>query len=171
MAMIFSERLKTAVPELASVRISHVSHVLPGMFVISAAGPNESAAKTVQAVQDTMRALIQSGATPAEVDRARILMTMEINKQFSQPESMAAAWLDSETLKSPRPSVIATLIRGLSTADVQRVATRLFKDAPVAAVVVGNYEQFKAAFGDKLETPAKAAPDAKADPALPIKKP
>lgn len=171
MAMIFGERLKTAVPEMTSVRVNHESHLLPGMFLISASGPNESAAKTVQAAQDTMRALMQSGATPAEMDRARVLMTMEINKQFSQPENMAAGWLDSETYKSPRPGVIATLIRSLSPADVQRVATRLFKDALAAVVVVGNYEQFKAAFGDKLETPAKAAPDAKGDPAPPIKKP
>jgi hypothetical protein len=54
---------------------------------------------------------------------------------------------------------------------VQRVSARLFKDTSVATVVVGNYEQLKAAFGDKLDPRSAGAPDAKADPGPSVKKP
>lgn len=171
LAVIIRERLKAAVPELSPVAVKHESHLLPGIFLISGSVPNASTAKAVAATQELTRALIQSGPTPGEVDRARILLTMESGKELSQPEGMAAAWLDADTFKSPRPSVNLTMIRSLSPADVQRVAVRLFKDAPVATVAVGNYEQLKAAFGDKLEPHAAVSPDAKPDPAPPIKKP
>jgi hypothetical protein len=171
LAFIVRERWKQAIPDLSSVSVRHESHLLPGMFVMGASVPNASAGKAVAAAQEVTRALMQSGPTPAEVESARILLAMEVNKQLSQPEGVAAAWLDAETFKSPRPSVLSTLIRSLSPADVQRVTSRLFKDGAVATVVVGNYEQLKAAFGDKLEPPATASPDAKPEPARPIKKP
>lgn len=171
LALIIRDRLKAAVPDLASVEVRHEAHLLPGMFVISASVPNGSAAKTVAAAQDVTRTLMQSGPTPAEVDRTRSLLVMELNKQLSQPDDLAAGWLDMETFRGPKPSILANLIRSLSPADVQRVATRLFKDTAVATVVVGNYEQLKAAFGDKVEPLATRAPDAKLDPAAPIKKP
>ncbi|MGZ8847546.1 MAG: hypothetical protein ACXW3C_13880, partial [Pyrinomonadaceae bacterium] len=92
-------------------------------------------------------------------------------KQMSQPESMAGAWLDMDTFKSSRPSTVQTLIRSLTAGDVQRVAARLFKDVPVATVVVGNYEQLKAALAGKIELRGDA-PDVKITvPAVPPKKP
>jgi len=168
LAMIVRERLKAAIPQLTSLAVKHESHLLPGMFLISLSTPNEVATKALAAAQEVTRALSQSGPTPTEVESARSLLTAETGRQFSQPETVAAAWLDVETFKSPRPSVVSTLIRSLSPADVQRVATRLFKDTAAATVVVATYNP---AFGDKPAPQGAASPDAKPDPAAPIKKP
>jgi predicted Zn-dependent peptidase len=120
-----------------------------------------------------MRSLAQTGPTAEELERARVLFLMEVSRQMSQPESIADAWLDVETFKSERPNTISTLIRSLTVGDLQRVAGRLFKDVPVATVVVGNYDQLKAAFAGNVVAPPEL-PNPKIidrDPAVPIKKP
>jgi hypothetical protein len=63
------------------------------------------------------------------------------------------------------------MLRSITVSDVQRVAARLFKDAPVATVVVGNADQLKAAFPGKIES-ASDAPKTRTDrPAAPAIKP
>jgi len=59
-----------------------------------------------------------------------------------------------------------------SAADLQRVAARLFRDASVATVVVGNYDQLRASLGPTVELRSEK-PDAKAatEPAAPAKRP
>ena len=115
-----------------------------------------------------MKALVQNGPTPAELDRSRTALMTEMNKLGASPDSLASAWLDSETYKLPNANPSAELNR-LIAADLQRVATRLFKDTPPATIAVGDTAQLKAALGDKIETrhDAKTA----ADSAAPAKKP
>jgi zinc protease len=166
LAAIVRTRWQAAVADLSRPAVRHDAHLLPGSFILSAAAPMSSASKAVSTAQEIMRALMQTGPTADELERARLLLQMEVSQQMSKPESMADAWLDVETFKSPRPNTVATLIRSLTAGDIQRVAVRLFKDAPVATVVVGNYDQLKAAFAEKMELPVRTP-----DPAAPIKKP
>jgi len=126
------------------------------MFVLSASAPTASASKAVSAAQEAMRALAQNGPTAGELERARTLLQADISKQISQIDGAAEAWLDMDTYNSPRPDTIPTLVRSLTASDIQRVADRLFRDAPVATVVVGNYDQLKAAFAGKVESSTEA---------------
>lgn len=171
LALIVRERWRAGLSDLSSTSVRHEAHMLPGMFMLAGTAPTGSTSKAVSVAQDVMRSLAQSGPSVAELEGARSLMLAEISKQMSQPESMAGAWLDVDTFKSSRPSTVQTLIRSLTAGDVQRVAARLFKDVPVATVVVGNYEQLKAALAGKIELRGEA-PDVKITvPAVPPKKP
>jgi predicted Zn-dependent peptidase len=89
------------------------------------------------------------------------MVAARLSQQLSQPSGLAEAWLDVDTFKSPRPSTVSTLIGSYTPADVQRVATRLFKDAAAASVVVGNSEQLKAQFPGNVQTNANPATPAK----------
>jgi predicted Zn-dependent peptidase len=91
------------------------------------------------------------------LERARTTLSAQWSQQLSQPAGLAEAWLDMDTFKSPRPNTVSTLITSSTPADVQRVATRLFKDAPAATIVVGNSEQLKAQFPGNVETKANTA--------------
>jgi predicted Zn-dependent peptidase len=152
LALIARDRWKAAAPELSNVSVRHEAHLLPGMFLFSAAVPQASASKAVTGAQDVMRKLSQTPPAADEVERARTALAAQLSQQFSQPIGLAEAWLDVDTFKSPRPSTVSTLIRAYTPADVQRVATRLFKDAPVATIIVGNYEQLKSQFAGNVET-------------------
>lgn len=157
LALIARSRWQAAVPELSNVSVRDEAHLLPGMFVFSATAPQASASKSVAAAQDVMRKLTQAAPSADEFERARTLLTAQLSEQLSQPAGLAEAWLDMDTFKSPRPNTVSTLIRSYTPADVQRVATRLFKDAPTATIVVGNSEQLKAQFPGNVETKANTA--------------
>jgi predicted Zn-dependent peptidase len=169
LAYIIRDRWQAALSDLAAVSARHESHVLPGMFVLSASVPTASASKAVSAAQDVMRALVQNGPSASELERARLLLQTEISGQTSQTEGAAELWLDMDTFNSPRPDTIPTLVRSLTASDVQRVAGRLFRDAAVATVVVGNYDQLKAAFAGRIESSTDVPKITR--PALPIIKP
>ena len=172
LALIIGYRWRTAVPELSQVLVRNEAHVLPGSFVLSASAPTASAGKALAAAQVINNALIQAGPTAQEVENARALLLAQLAAELSQPDTMAARWLDVDTFKSQRPSTAATLIRSLTARDIQRVAARLFKDVSVATVVVGNSEQLKPLFTGNVEIKSAVAPDAKPiDSVVPPKKP
>jgi predicted Zn-dependent peptidase len=152
LALVARNRWQAAVPELSNTSARHEAHLLPGIFLFSATVPQASAAKAVTAAQDVMRKLTQAAPAADEVERARTELSAKLSQQFSQPTGLAEAWLDVDTFKSARPSTVATLIRSLTPNDVQRVATKLFKDAPAATIAVGNVEQLKSQFAGKVET-------------------
>jgi len=168
LAQIARDRWHTAVPEISNVFVRHDAYLLPGMFVFGGSTPSSSAGRAISAAAEVMKALVQNGPTPAELDRSRTALMTEMNKLGASPDSLASAWLDSETYKLPNANPSAELNR-LIAADLQRVATRLFKDTPPATIAVGDTAQLKAALGDKIETrhDAKTA----ADSAAPAKKP
>ena len=157
LALIARSRWQAAAPELSNVSVRHEAHLLPGMFVFSATAPQASASKAVAAAQDIMRKLSQAPPSADEFERARTMLNGQLSQQLSQPAGLAEAWLDMDTFKSPRPNTVSTLIRSYTPPDVQRVATRLFKDAPAATIVVGNSEQLKAQFPGYVETKANTA--------------
>ncbi len=154
LALVARNRWQAALPELSNVAVRHEAHLLPGMFVFSATAPQASASKAVTAAQDVMRKLSQTPPALDEFERARATVGARLSQQLSQPAGLAEAWLDVDTFKSPRPSTVLTLISSYTAADVQRVATRLFKEAPVAIIVVGNSEQLKAQFPENIKTNA-----------------
>ena len=168
LAQIARERWHTSKPDISNAFVRHDAYLLPGVFVFGGSSPSSSAGKAISAAAEVMKALVQNGPTAAELDRARVAMTTEMSKLWASPDSLASAWLDSETYKLPNANASAELNR-LTAGDLQRVAIRLFKDAPQATIAVGDTAQLKAALGDKVEI--RNDPKTSADSAAPTKKP
>ena len=62
--------------------------------------------------------------------------------------------------------------RALRSGDLQRVAGRLFKNASLATAVVGDFEQLKSAFGNRLQLlTSEAEVKKEVQPLVPTKKP
>jgi predicted Zn-dependent peptidase len=171
LARIARARWQSAIPDLSASFVRHESYTLPGMFVFGANVPPSSAAKAFSAAQDVMRTLAQTGPTAAEVEVARNAMLTETGLLSLQPDSVADWWLDSETYKLTNANLPSELSR-ITTTDLQRVAARLFKDAPQATIVAGETKQLSPVFGANVELRDKK-PELKTatDPATPPKKP
>jgi zinc protease len=169
---IARERWQATTPELSSVFARHEAHALPGIFVLGASAPTPAAPKAIAAAREVMRLLSTAPPTLAEIERARNAELLELSQRTAQTESIADRWLDIETFKLAVSGDQMDAVRRLSGADLRRVAARLFKDASVATVVVGNYDQLKAGLGATVELRVEK-PEAKAatDPAAPAKKP
>jgi zinc protease len=172
LARITHERWQAATPDLSAVFVRHEAHALPGIFVIGASAPTASAAKAIAAAREVLRSLSTTAPTLAEIERARNAELSELSRRSLQTESIADDWLDIETFKLASSGSPMESVRKLSAADLQRVAARLFKDAAVATVVVGNSEQLKASLGPAVEPfGEKPAIKAATDTASPAKKP
>ncbi len=172
LALIVRDRLRASSGELATAFARHEAHDLPGMFVLGASVPNALAAKAISDARDITRSLAKTGPTALEFEHARDEMLAEISRQSSQEdlqEATADNWLLMELYKLMPP---ADQIRSLTLADLQRVASRLFKEAAQATIVVGNAELLKPSFNGMIEMRG-AKPEVKTatDPAMPAKKP
>jgi predicted Zn-dependent peptidase len=172
LAQIVRARWQSAQPELSSVSVRVEANQLPGSFVLGGSAPNESAAKAVASAQQVLRMLAQSGPSAAELESARAVVLADINRRTAQSESIADTWLDSEIYKLPSANGPANLILSLTVDDLQRVAGRLFKDASIATVVIGNSEQLKSSFDGTAELRSeKPGTRNTVDPVTPTKKP
>ncbi|HEX6284461.1 MAG TPA: hypothetical protein VFZ71_06275, partial [Pyrinomonadaceae bacterium] len=60
-------------------------------------------------------------------------------------------WLDAGTYRLSAVQDQPALLRSVTASDLQRVANRLFKDAAVASVVIGEAEPLKAAFQGRVQ--------------------
>ncbi|HEX8143044.1 MAG TPA: pitrilysin family protein [Pyrinomonadaceae bacterium] len=146
LALLVRDRWQAAIPDLArsAFFVRNEAHVLPGMFVMGASVRANSAAQTLAGARSVLRALSASPPAPSEFERVKSEALAVFNKQMEQPETLAALWLDVETYKL---STIAEQLRAfgqVTPADVQRVAAKLFRDAPVVAVAVGSASQLSA---------------------------
>ncbi len=172
LALIVRDRLRASSGELATAFARHEAHDLPGMFVLGASVPNALAAKAISDARDITRSLAKTGPTALEFEHSRDEMLAEISRQSSQEdlqEATADNWLLMELYKLMPP---ADQIRSLTLADLQRAASRLFKEAAQATIVVGNAELLKPGFNGMIEMRG-AKPEVKTatDPAMPAKKP
>jgi zinc protease len=171
LAHIARERWQAAAPDLSSVFVRHEPHALPGIFVLGASAPTASTSKAIAAAREVMRSLSTTAPTLAEMERARNAELSELAQRTMQTEWIADRWLDVETFKLALSGDQMDAVRKLSSADLQRAAARLFKDASVATVVVGNYDQLKASLGPIELRSEKPAAKAATDPGAPEKKP
>jgi predicted Zn-dependent peptidase len=146
LTLLARDRWQAAIPELSrsAFFVRNEAHVLPGMFVMGASVRSGEAARTLSAARGVLRQLAASPVTTAEFERAKGEALAVFNKQLEQPESLAGVWLDMETYKLPSVADQLRSFSQLSLADMQRVAARLFRDAPLAAVVLGPASQLTA---------------------------
>jgi predicted Zn-dependent peptidase len=177
LSQIARERWQAAVPESSSTRVRHDAHALPGMFVFAASVPAATAQKALTAAQEVMNTLTQTGPSAAELERAVGAALTEAGKR-GELDSIADIWLDSEAYKTSLTANPANEIGHVSAADIQRVATRLFKDTAQAKIVVGDADLLKSNINN-IELPntkpelRNTKPDAKSTtaPLPPAKKP
>ena len=80
---------------------------------------------------------------PAELEKLKSEAIALLNKQIERPETVADAWLDAGTFQTPPLADQLRALSNMTIVDVQGVAAKLFRNAPVAIVVVGNAAQLK----------------------------
>ena len=172
LARIFRDRWQTSRPDLSSIFVRHEARSMPGSFVLGASAPTASAAKAIASAQEIMRTLAGTGPTIAEVERARGDLLAEMISQTAKAETIAELWLDADTYKLPGLNAQLNSIRSLSVGDIQRVAGKLFTNAALALVIVGDAAQLKSSLGENVEVRSdKANLKTAADPVMPTKKP
>jgi zinc protease len=121
------------------------SFVLPGMFVIGGSINTDKAGDAVTNIQKVIESLVSTPATAAELDRARLEAVNDFVSYGAKPESQPDAWLDVETYGLKSAQNPQQLMLSVNSTDLQRIATRLFKDSSTASVFVGDSLQLKAA--------------------------
>ncbi len=179
LAKIAEYRWQASNPELASkpAFARSESYMLPGIFVMGTVVGNGAAVSTLNGAKKVAESLISTPITPAELGRAKNeILTLE-NAAAQKIDSEPDPWLDMDTYRLSEPPDRATAIAAISPGDVQRLAARIFKDTPVATVVVGDAPQLKAAFQGQLQyevlgevaqpVPAKTTPSKPGTPSSP----
>ena len=172
LALIVRDRLRASSRELSGAFARHEAHDLPGMFVLGASVPNGLAAKAVSDARGVITSMAKTGPTVLEFEHARDEMLAELSRQNSAEnlaERTADAWLNMELYKLAPP---AAQVGSLTLGDLQRVTTRLFKDATLAMIVVGDAQQSRSNFDGPIEV-RSAKPEVKTatESVLPTKKP
>ncbi len=153
MARLAQHRWQAMASELANqpVFVRSDAHVLPGAFVMGAAVSTEKAADALANARKVIDSLVNTPATPAELERAKSEVVNEAVVSGSKSEMLPDPWLDADTYRLNAVQDQAALLRSVTAPDVQRVATRLFKAAPVASVVAGETEQLKATLQGRIQ--------------------
>ncbi len=151
LAKVIEDRWQTISPELVTkpVFARSDSYVLPGMLVLGATVNEKSAVDTLSSAKKVIESLTSSPITSAELDRARREILTELGPLKS--ENVPDPWLDKDTYRLASPQDQAELIRTVTATDVQRAATRIFNNAGLATVVVGDPLNLKPAFQGKFE--------------------
>ena len=173
LAVVFRQRLEKAIVELARspVFVRHDAYVLPGMFVIGATVEHLLAGKFLNDSREVMAALASSPVATGELEQAKTELLSLRNKELTTSDGLAEAWLDVDTYGTATASEQTRAINSLTSADVQRVANRLFHDAKVASIVVGNSTLIKTSAEryTKLELIGEVEPEPK-NPGTPSEK-
>ncbi len=124
--------------------------MLPGMFVMGATVDATAVAKSVENARNVLKALVDSPVLSSELEKAKRDTISVMSPNLSQNDATANAWLDTEDYTLPTINEQMRAWNSISAADLQRVATRLFRDTAVASVVVGTAEDLKAQLAPTL---------------------
>lgn len=146
LSLLARDRWLAAMPTLSKSAffVRHEPHLLLGSFVMGAAVPTEQAAMALTTAREVLKALAASQPTAAELEKARNEALAVFNKQLDDPASLADLWLDRETFKLQTIDEQLRAMNRVSPADIQRLAAKLFRDAPVASIAVGSATQLSA---------------------------
>jgi zinc protease len=153
MARLAQHRWQAMAPELANqpLFVRSDAYVLPGALVMGAAVSTEKAADALANARKVIESLISTPATVAELDRAKAEVVNEIVTITSKTEAVPDPWLDADTYRLTAVQDQTSLLRAVTAADIQRVATRVFKDVGVASVVAGESIQLKPALQGRVQ--------------------
>jgi zinc protease len=145
LARLAQHRWRGTTSELANqpVFVRSDGYVLPGAFVMGAAINSQSAADAVANAKKVLESLMTTAATAAELERAKAEVVNEMMVMTSKIETLPDPWLDADTYRLASIQDQPALLRFVTASDIQRVANRLFKEAPIASVLTGDPAQLK----------------------------
>jgi predicted Zn-dependent peptidase len=143
-AALARERWAAALREFQprSTFARHDSHYVTGEMILGATVPAGAAAQTLEAARALVKNLATAPVSAAELDKARSLALAATGARKAHPDALADEWLDAIVYKSTLTEEEQAL-NALTPAEVQRVAARLFADAKLASVVVGDAAQLR----------------------------
>lgn len=146
LAKVMRDRWEKSLPELtrSPVFVRHDAFTLPGMLVMGATAEHLLAGKVLGSAQEIMKSLASTPVSVAELDAAKLETLTAWNKERASPDGMINAWLDSDTFGISTAAEQMRTMNAVTPADLQRVASRLFRNSPIAVVVVGNAELARA---------------------------
>jgi zinc protease len=153
LAKVVQHRWEAQMPQLATRPLfaRSESHFLPGMFLMGASVEYQGVAETVDGAKKVIDSTIQSAVAPAEMDRARNEVRSEITAMSSRSDALSDPLLDSDTYRLTSNEDPVAVLNNLTPNDIQRLANRLFKGAPLATVVVGDTGQLRSTIQGKIQ--------------------
>ncbi len=173
LARIAQARWQESNPDVAGkpTFVRSESYVLPGSLVMGTSVNPQIAAGTLASAKKVLEGLITTPVTVAELERARQAVISEITTQTPRSEAEADAWLDMYTYRLGEAQDNVALLQAVTPADLQRVASRLFKDPPLATVIVGDAQQLKSALQGQVPFEVQGEVTETAPPPKPPTKP
>ncbi|MGI9105345.1 MAG: M16 family metallopeptidase [Pyrinomonadaceae bacterium] len=143
-ATLARERWAMALKEFQpkSIFARHEAHDLSGTLVLGTSVPSTSATQTLEAARLVLRGLATSPVSPTELDNARRAALAALNERKQSPAALADEWLDAASYNSTLADDERAL-NALTPADAQRVAVRLFGEAKLASVAIGDAAQLR----------------------------
>ncbi len=181
LAIVARKRWEKLSPEISRgpIFVRNEPHALPGMFVMGAAVDNLMVGKTIKTGREVLQTLAGTPTSSADLEQAKTEAIAQITKDLARPEGVARAWLDIDTFGLPSIADQMLSLNSISAGDLQRVAGRLFRDSPIASVVIGNSKQLQATLESdikvelmgELEGPRPDKSESKPATTIPVKKP
>lgn len=153
LAKLAEQRWQGLTPELTKQPVFARSegHALPGAFMMGATVDAHTAADSLANAKKVLDLLMTTPATAAELERAKTEAIGEISGPLSKPEAAPDPWLDLDTYHLSATQDQVALLRAVTAQDVQRVATRLFKDPMLASVIAGDTLPLKAVLQGRFQ--------------------
>ena len=144
-AHVARRRWETSVPELARtpIFVRHDAFLLPGIFVMGTTVDHLLAAKALAAAQEIVKQLARSPVPTVDLDQAKVDLLTTLNKEVGDPDRLADSWLDMDTYGVDSAAEQIRRVNSITSADLHRIAGRLFSEGANASVVVGNSELVK----------------------------
>ncbi|MFN2530548.1 MAG: M16 family metallopeptidase [Pyrinomonadaceae bacterium] len=152
LAAVTQHRWLQIAPDLGKkpVFVRSESYYLPGIFSLGATVDNQSAAATVASARKVLASFVNTPVTVPELESARAEVAAEMARVLAKPEGVSDAYLDIDTYNVAPLSGQMSALNRVSVADLQRVATGLFRDSSVAGVVVGEAAVLKSTLTGKI---------------------
>lgn len=127
----------------AAAKVETNPHVLPGEMIVRVSSATDRAAETLNAARAAISKVVTEKIDSKAFAEAQSELSNAISAMLAKPETAAELWLDAETFKAARAGERLTRVKSVTAADAERVAARLFKDAPQAIVIVGDAEKIQ----------------------------
>ena len=145
LAFVARDRWQKAVPsaDQSALSVRHKAHALSGVFLMSASVPGSITAQTLEAAKKVLDDLASAQLSIDELERAKREVMIATGVDTGQPESLATQLLDAETYKALSTDA-PRAITDFAPADIHLAAVKLFRNASVVAVVVGNATRLRA---------------------------
>lgn len=148
LAAVARERWRARLAEVggadiaSGASVTHESNALSGLFLMRATTTSARAAAVVDSARAALKSFATTPVTSAELNAARSELANSVAARRANDMPFADAWLDSITYGYDA-ATDARAADSATAADLQRVASRLFADAQLATVVVGDAAQLR----------------------------